>query len=98
MNEHRFTSRSWFGKVSAAFLPGFALSIGLTVLFCHVAGVQDSFFDARGQMAMWAVAPLWTGLLSFCFFFRSGPRAWAWIGAANLIVWGALWLLRAGAG
>lgn len=94
MSSHQFTSRDWFGKVSAALISGFALSIALTVLFCELVGVKDSFFDARGQMAMWAVAPIWVGLLSFCFLFRSGMQAWAWLLGANLLVWTALFALR----
>lgn len=98
MSNPQFTSRDWFGKVSAAFIAGFALSIAFTVLFCDLADVKDSFFDARGQMAMWAVAPIWVGLLSFCFLFRSGARAWSWLLGANLLVWTALVLLRSASG
>lgn len=98
MTKPGLSSRDWFGKVSAAAVAGLALSIVVTVLFCELAGVTDSFFDARGQMAMWAVAPIWTGILGFCFLFRSGARAWAWLCGANLLAWAVLLLLRAGAG
>lgn len=83
------TSRDWLGKVVAAVLLGFTASVALTCLFNLVADVRDSFFDARGQIAMWAIAPLWAGILSFCFFFRSARHAWFWLATANVLLWGS---------
>lgn len=45
--------------------------------------------SAHGQIAMWAMAPLWSGILSSCFLFRTGLRAWSWLLLANLVLWGA---------
>ena len=83
------TSRLWFGKVSAALILGFTASLALTCLYTLLSGVKDPFFDARGQIAMWMIAPLWSGFLSFCFLFRTGARAWGWLFLANIILWGA---------
>jgi len=83
------SSRNWAGKVAAALVPGFTASLALTCLYLQLAGVQDSFMSAHGQIAMWAMAPLWSGILSSCFLFRTGLRAWSWLLLANLVLWGA---------
>jgi len=90
----QLTSRPWLGKVSAALVLGFTASVALTGLYSLLSGVKDPFFDARGQIAMWMMAPLWSGFLSFCFFFRTGLRAWARLFAVNLILWSAFVALR----
>ena len=81
------TSSGWFGKSSAGLLLGFTLALGLSSLFALLAGVDNSYLGATGQIAMWLMAPIWSGVLAFCFLFRSGARAWGWLGLANLIAW-----------
>lgn len=90
----RLSSRNWFGKASAGLIAGFAASLAITCIYSLLAGVRNAFLDAHGQLAMWAIAPLWAGILSFCFLFRSGWRAWVWLGAVNVAAWGLLFLLR----
>lgn len=82
------TSRDWLGKSSAGLILGLTLAIGLTGLFAWFwpGGLMHS--SAKTQMNMWLVAPIWTGVLSFCFLFRSSLRAWLWLGGANLLTWG----------
>jgi hypothetical protein len=46
----------------------------------------------KGQFVMWMMAPVWGLTLAFCFLFRSGLRAWLWLGGANLLVWSLLML------
>lgn len=88
-------SRDWFGKASAALVLGFTLALGLTSIFgWYFQDAGNPLFSAQGQMAMWLMAPIWAGILSFCFLFGSGPRAWAWLGAANLLAWGAYLICR----
>ena len=62
-------------------------------LFKVLGGVGDTFFSTKGQLAMWLMAPVWAGVLSFCFMFRSSARAWGWLALANLVLWGALYML-----
>lgn len=81
------TSRDWFGKVSAAVVPGFTLSLALTCMFEALFSSGDAYFSAQGQIAMWLMAPVWCAFLSLCFLFRSTARAWGWLAAANLIAW-----------
>jgi hypothetical protein len=37
---------------------------------------------------------VWITVFGFCFLFRSGRAAWAWLGAANLIAFAALFACR----
>lgn len=87
MSAVELTSRQWFGKASAAVVLGFTLALALTCTFGAIFSRGDSYFTTQGQMAMWLVSPIWCIILSFCFFFRSTARAWAWLGAANLAAW-----------
>jgi len=41
------------------------------------------------------VFPLWIGAMSLAFVFRSGARAWWWLGAATLLCHGLLYALKA---
>lgn len=38
--------------------------------------------------------PLWTAFMAGAYMFRSGTRAWLVMGAANAVLFAALWLLR----
>jgi hypothetical protein len=95
---HQLTSRDWLGKASAGTLLGFVLALGLCGWFARFGPGAISFMSAQGQVTMWLMAPLWVGILSFCFLFRSGPRAWGWLAVANLFVWSALLAARLFAG
>ena len=69
-------------------------ALGCSGLFVALAvGVSPS---ARAQLAMWLVIPVWMGVLSGCYFFTSGLRAWGWLVASNLVVLGLLAALRGG--
>ncbi|MDP2879992.1 MAG: hypothetical protein Q8N89_00230 [Azonexus sp.] len=76
----------WLSKTLAGTLLGFTLAIGCTGLFSWLA--SDMALSIRGQLAMWMTAPIWMGILSGVYFFRSGKRAWAWLAVANLLVFG----------
>jgi len=87
MSHGELTSRDWFGKTSAAVVLGFTLTLALTCLFGAVFAKGDAYFSPQGQMAMWLFSPVWCLILSLCFLFRSGARAWAWLAAANILAW-----------
>lgn len=91
MREVVYTGRGWFGKVSAGAVLGFFLSLGCCGVFAVWGPGDVGFFSAQSQLTMWLMAPLWCGVLSFCFLFRSGPSAWLWLGGANLLVWSAVY-------
>lgn len=76
----------WLSKTLAGMLLGFTLAIGCAGLFSWLA--SDMALSIQGQLAMWMTAPIWMGILSGVYFFRSGIRAWAWLAGANLLVFG----------
>ncbi|MCC4591943.1 hypothetical protein [Xanthomonas sacchari] len=41
------------------------------------------------------VFPAWVGAMSLAFVFRSGARAWLWLGGATVLCYVALFLLKA---
>ena len=81
------TSRNWFGKASAGVILGLAIAVGLSGLLVWALDVENTYFSTKGQLTMWVISPLWCGILSFCFFFTSGARAWLWLGVATALVW-----------
>lgn len=87
------TSRDWFGKSSAGLILGFLLALGCSGLFKLTSGLGEIFFSTKGQFSMWMIAPVWGLILSFCFLFGSPARAWGWLTLANMLLWGALWML-----
>lgn len=86
----------WIAKTLAGVLLGLTLAFGLSGLLS--LALQPMALPARGQLVMWSVAPVWLGVCSGVYFFTSGLRAWLWLGAANLLTFGALWALRQGLG
>lgn len=87
--------RDWLSKTLAGALLGGVLAIGVSGLFNEAA--RGIALDARAQLAMWLVPPVWFGVLSFCYLFSSGLRAWLWLGSGSLAVfavWGGLVVLR----
>ena len=84
--------RDWLSKILAGVLLGFLLALGCSGMFVALTpGIQAS---ARAQLAMWLVIPVWLGVLGGCFFFRSGTRAWLWLGSANALAFGVLAAMR----
>ncbi len=79
----------WWTKTLAGVLLGFSLAILASALLSRYMVIVP--LQAGAQLAMWLVPVVWLAVLSSCFFFGSGLRAWAWLGGANLL---ALILLR----
>lgn len=80
--------RDWLSKTLAGTLLGFTLALGASGLFALAASGLP--MATKAQLTMWLVPPVWLGVLSGCFLFGSGLRAWLWLGAANLLVFGVL--------
>lgn len=98
MSGAQLTSRNWFGKASAGFILGFGLALGLGSIFLELTASGNPLFNAQGQVAMWLISPIWTGVLGFCFLFGTGMRAWGWLACANLLVWALYAAIRMIAG
>ena len=96
--EQQLTSANWFGKASAGTVAGFLLTLAICGLFASVGPGEVGFFSARAQLTMWLMAPMWALILSFCFLFRNGPRAWFWLTGANVITWTLLYVTSGIAG
>ena len=90
----QLSSANWFGKASAGAIAGYLLTIAICGIFSRFGPLEVGFFSAQAQITMWLVAPIWGLILSFCFLFQSGVRAWAWLGGANVVLWGILLLSR----
>lgn len=88
----RTIAPDWISKTLAGALLGFTLAIGCAGVFSWLA--QDMPMTERGQLAMWMTAPIWLGVLSTVYFFRSGTRAWAWLALANVLVFAPLAVSR----
>ncbi len=90
----QLSSKDWFGKASAGVILGFGVALGASGLLTWLLGVQDTYFATKGQLAMWFMSPVWALVLSLCFFFSTGLRAWLWLGLANLVLWVPVFLWR----
>ncbi|MDP0501034.1 MAG: hypothetical protein Q7P63_13145 [Verrucomicrobiota bacterium JB022] len=88
------TPANWFGKVAAAVVLGFPLSVGLSGLLAYFGpgGVEAYAVD---QIAMWSVAFFWCPILAACFLFRDSLRAWLWLGGATVLTYALLFGGRA---
>nr|WP_218626747.1 hypothetical protein [Caballeronia sp. dw_276] len=72
---------------------GFGLGIAASgLLACLTPGPLDA--QNKFQVAMWLVPPVWIGAMSVSFVFRSGLRAWLWLGGANALGFAMLALAR----
>lgn len=87
MSRPPLTSRDWFGKISAAAILGFPLTLALTCIFATLCATDDDVFSAQRQLAMWLASPIWCAILGLCFLFGSSARAWGWLALANLLAW-----------
>ena len=85
----------WISKSLAGLIGGFVIALGLAGLF---AWVGPGGLDApnKVQFNMWIITPLWMLILSLVFLFRTGWRAWLWLGGAALLVQGLLWWVKNG--
>lgn len=91
------SSRHWVGRASAGLILGYTLAIGFSGLFAWFTPGGIEAGGGKLQLNMWLTVPIWAGVLSFCFLFRTGLRAWAWLGLANLgcyaLLFGGRWLI-----
>lgn len=81
--------RDWFSKTLAGVVLGFGLAIAVSGLFAWLTP-GGAMHPNKFQATMWLTAPVWSGVLSLVFLFRSGARAWLWLGSANALAFAAL--------
>lgn len=90
-----YSSRGWLGKASAGVILGFTFALALTGLFVWWSHGGLMAGSGKTQFAMWLVAPIWASVASSSFLFRSGLRAWIWLGAGNIAAFAALAFTKA---
>lgn len=83
----------WWSKTLAGVILGFLLAIALAGLFSWIGPGGPAAVN-KLQLVMWMVAPIWLGVVSVCFLFRSGRQAWLWLGCANILAHTALLAAR----
>ena len=84
--------RDWLSKTLAGLVLGAVLALQASAFFVRFGPALP--LASTAQLAMWLSVPVWMGVLSLVFFFRSGLRAWLWLGGTALA--GLLALLIAG--
>jgi hypothetical protein len=78
-------------KTFAGILLGLPLSMALVSVAVWV-WPRSSESVVIPMMAIFF--PLWIGIMAGTYLFRSGVRAWAWLAAANLGTFAALYLVK----
>lgn len=86
-------SPDWISKTLAGGLAGLSLAIALLGLFAWL-GPDGTSAPDKTQVIMWLVPPLWMSIFSLTYLFRSGWRAWIWLGSANLLAYTALSIVQ----
>lgn len=84
----------WWSKSLGGIVLGYTLALALSGLFAW-AGPGGPGAMNKYQFNMWMLAPVWLGVVSACFLFRSGRLCWLWLGGANLVAYMALFACRA---
>ncbi|MBN3763599.1 hypothetical protein [Burkholderia sp. Ac-20365] len=74
----------WIGKTTAGAICGFIIALALSGLLVRLAP-GASIDAAKAETAMLFVPLVWTGVFSVAYLFRSGLRAWLWLGAASVV-------------
>lgn len=84
----------WWGKASAGAILGLGLALSLVGLYAYLAPGGINAPGGRYSLMRYLEVIVWIAVFGFCFLFRSGRAAWAWLGAANLIAFAALFACR----
>lgn len=78
-------TRHWFAKGLAGLVLGLVIGLGVSGLIAW-AGPGGTDAPGKYMVVMWAVVPVWMLVLTFCFLFKSGWRAWVWLGGVALLL------------
>lgn len=87
----------WLGKSLAGVVLGYTLALACVGLFAWL-GPGGIAAGNKTQFTMWLIAPLWMSVFVPVYLFRSGLRAWLWLGAANIVAYSVLLAVRAAHG
>ncbi|MEG2805814.1 hypothetical protein [Stenotrophomonas sp.] len=81
-----------WARVLAGLVAGFFVAAAATG---WVAWLPPGPWQSAIVPSLIAFIPLWMLAALWAFAFRTGVRAWAWLGATALAGFAVLWLLRA---
>ena len=80
-----------WGRATAAAIPGFLLSAGVTGLVSWLLPGPWQSTLVAGVVAFFAV---WMAAMALAFQFRNGKRAWAWFSGGAVVSLATLWILQ----
>lgn len=78
-------------KTFAGILLGFPLALACVALAVYL---WPGSSEAVTMPLLVAFFPAWIAVMGATYLFRSGVRAWAWLAAANLAAFAALWAAK----
>ena len=84
----------WWAKASAGAILGLGLALSLVGLYAYLGPGGIMAPGGRYSLMRYLEVAVWIAVFGFCFLFRSGWAAWAWLGAANLVAFAALFACR----
>lgn len=82
----------WISKSLAGIVLGFFAAMAICGLF-FLLPLQIGR-SGEAQLIMWLLGPIWLTILSTCFLFRTGARAWFWLGVTNVVLYSLYFLFK----
>jgi hypothetical protein len=86
-----FRPDAW-GKASTGAILGLGLALAGLYAYLGPGGIDAP--TGRYSLMRLLEPFVWIAVFGLCFLFRSARAAWAWLGAANLIAFAALFACR----
>ena len=96
MNKQRKPKRlpiepDWITKILAGLILGFSFAVGCSEGFMNLTNAAA--LNAKVQLAMWMVIPIWLTIFGFVFVFRKGLHAWLALGGLNVLIFSIVKLI-----
>ena len=82
--KHAPVQEDWISKTLAGCILGIALAFIASSLFALI-GPGGLETPNKIQFNMWIVPPIWMTIFSLVYLFRSGLRAWLWLGSFTVV-------------
>lgn len=90
--EQKIQPHWWLKTFSGAIL-GLTLSYAFIAIFAWFGpGGIDA--TAKVQFNMWMIPPIWLLVLSLCYLFKTGVKAFVYLLSANIVVYSLFFILR----
>lgn len=81
-----------WSRAAAGLVAGFFLAAAFIAL---ASWLLPGPWQSTIVAGMIAFIPAWIGAAALAFAFRSGTRAWCWMGALSIAGFALLWMLQA---